>query len=80
MNLSTWCTVQYSTVQGRVVQYSAVPEHVVAQLRQGEGVGEAEDVSAVVQVQVGVEVAGAQPHHRLDLERVAEVTAMFDNV
>ena len=52
----------------------------MAQLRQGEGVGEAEDVSAVVQVQVGVEVAGAQPHHRLDLERVAEVTVVFDNV
>ena len=68
MNLSTWCTVQYSTVKGRVVQYSAVPEHVVAQLRQGEGVGEAEDVSAVVQVQVGVEIAGAEGDHGLDLE------------
>ena len=49
----------------------------MAQLRQGEGVGQAEDVSAVVQVQVGVEVARAQPHHGLDLERLAQVTAMF---
>ena len=52
----------------------------MAQLRQGEGVGQAEDVAAVVQVQVGVEVARAQPHHGLDLERLAEITAMFDNV
>ena len=47
----------------------------MAQLRQGEGVGQAEDVAAVVQVQVGVEVARAQPHHGLDLERLAQVTA-----